>query len=97
MNKSEFIKHMSAQHNIPRVKAQEVIDIFVSSVIKTLAEDKVITLTGFGSFSVSKVPARTGCNPRSGEEIKIPAYNQPKFRAGQKLKDACNKNDKRSL
>ena len=38
-----------------------------------------------------KVEARTGRNPRTGEALQIAAYNQPKFKAGQKLKDACNK------
>jgi DNA-binding protein HU-beta len=34
--------------------------------------------------------AGTGRNPRTGEEIKIPASRQPKFRAGKQLKDAVN-------
>ncbi len=49
-----------------------------------------ISLIGFGSFSVSKVAARAGRNPRTGEALEIAAYNQPKFKAGQKLKDAVN-------
>ncbi|MBN8523248.1 MAG: HU family DNA-binding protein [Rickettsiales bacterium] len=52
--------------------------------------NKEISLIGFGNFSVSKIEARTGRNPRTGEELKIAAYNQPKFKAGQKLKAAVN-------
>jgi DNA-binding protein HU-beta len=40
--------------------------------------------------SVSKVEAKTGRNPRTGEALEIAAYNQPKFKVGQRLKDACN-------
>jgi DNA-binding protein HU-beta len=54
-------------------------------------KQKGITLVGFGSFSVSKVAARSGRNPRTGAAIQIAEYNQPKFKVGQKLKDACNK------
>ena len=50
----------------------------------------LISLIGFGNFSVSKVAARAGRNPRTGETIQIKAYNQPKFKTGQKLKDAVN-------
>lgn len=91
MTKQEFITYISKQHGCTKVKAEEVIDIFVSSVINALGEGKEISLVGFGNFSVSKVSARAGRNPRSGEEMQIPAYNQPRFKAGQKLKDACNK------
>ena len=34
--------------------------------------------------------ARTGRNPRTGEEIKIAASKVPKFKPGKALKDALN-------
>ena len=46
--------------------------------------------TGGGTFAVAKRKASTGRNPRTGEEMKIPASNQPKFKAGKALKDAVN-------
>jgi len=90
MNKSEFINHIAAQYQCTKVDAERAIDMFTSSVIDAIGQGKEISLTGFGSFSISKIPARTGRNPRTGEELKIAAYNQPKFKAGQKLKDAVN-------
>jgi len=91
MNKQEFIDHIANQHECTKKEAEKAIDIFTSSVIDALAEGKEISLIGFGNFSVSKVEARSGRNPRTGEALKIAAYNQPKFKVGQKLKDACNK------
>jgi nucleoid DNA-binding protein len=91
MNKQEFVKHIAEQHKCTQVEAEKAIDIFTSSVIDAMAEGKEISLVGFGSFSVSKVEAREGRNPRTGEALKIAAYNQPKFKVGQKLKDAVNK------
>ena len=52
--------------------------------------DYKISLIGFGNFSVSKVAARDGRNPQAGATIKIPAYNQVRFKVGQKMKDAVN-------
>jgi len=52
---------------------------------------KEISFLNFGNFSISKVAARSGRNPRTGAALKIAAYNQPKFKVGSKLKKACNK------
>jgi DNA-binding protein HU-beta len=48
------------------------------------------TLTGFGTFSISKRAARMGRNPQTGEAIKIKASKVPKFKAGAGLKGAVN-------
>ena len=91
MNKSEFITHIADQHKCTKIEAEKVIDTFTSSVIDAIGQGKEISLLGFGNFSVSKVAARTGRNPITGEELQIAAYNQPKFKVGSKLKEACNK------
>ncbi len=56
-----------------------------------MAEGKEISLVGFGNFGINKIVARRGRNPRTGLALDIPAYNQPRFKVGKKLKDACNK------
>lgn len=91
MNKAQFIAFIATKHKCSKAEAERVIDTFASSVISALGKGESISLVGFGSFSVSKVAARAGRNPRTGKPIKIEAYNQPKFKVGQKLKDACNK------
>ena len=90
MNKADFVKHVAQQHQCTKTEAEKTIDIFTSSVIDAISKSNEISLIGFGNFSISKVAARTGRNPRSGKAIEIPARNQPKFKVGQKLKDAVN-------
>ena len=46
---------------------------------------------GFGSFEVKKRAARIGRNPKTKEEIEIPATRVPVFKAGKVLKDAVSK------
>ena len=58
--------------------------------IRDRGKGNEILLIGFGNFSISKVATRAGRNPRTGDTIQIAAYNQPKFKIGKKLKDACN-------
>lgn len=90
MNKADFVNHIAQQHKCTKTEAEKTIDIFTSSVIDAISKGNEISLIGFGNFSISKVAARTGRNPRSGKAIEIPARNQPKFKVGQKLKDAVN-------
>ena len=47
-----------------------------------------VSLVGFGSFLVRSRKARTGRNPKTGEEIKIKARKVPAFSAGAELKNA---------
>ena len=90
MNKAEFITHIADQYQCSKIEAEKVIDMFTSLVIDAMGQGKEIFLIGFGNFSIGKIPARTGRNPRTGAALKIAAYNQPKFKVDQKLKDAVN-------
>ena len=91
MNKGDFITYISKKHSISKADAEKVIDMFTSSAMSALSDGNEISLIGFGNFSVSKVAERDGRNPQTGATIKIPAYNQVKFKVGQKMKDAVNK------
>ena len=91
MNKQQFISYIADKYECTKVEAEKTIDMFVSSGIDAIGQGNEISLVGFGNFFVSKVAARSGRNPRTGAALKIAAYNQPKFKVGQKLKDACNK------
>lgn len=59
-----------------------------------MEEDSEISLVGFGRFYKTQMKARIGRNPKTGESMKIAAYVQPRFTAGIKLKEACNKKEK---
>lgn len=90
MNKGEFITHIAEMHKCTKTEAEKVINIFTSSSIDAIGAGNEVSLIGFGNFSVSKVAPRAGRNPRPCEVLEIAAYNQPKFKVGQKLKSAVN-------
>ena len=91
MNKGDFIKFISENNNCTQGMAEKVINMFTSSVIDAISKGNEISLIGFGSFFVNKIEARNVRNPRTGDALKIAAYNQPKLKVRQKLKVACNK------
>ena len=55
-----------------------------------MALEKKITLVGFGTFQAKERAARKGRNPKTGEEIDIPAVKAPTFSASKTLKNLIN-------
>ncbi|MBO7650510.1 MAG: HU family DNA-binding protein [Lachnospiraceae bacterium] len=91
MNKSELVAAIAAKAGVTKDAAKKMVDAFQGAVVEELAAGKKVALVGFGTFEVSKRPARSGRNPLTGKKIKIAASNQPKFKAGKALKAAVNK------
>ena len=90
MNKAELIDLIADSADISKSAATKALDAIVEGVTTTLKNDDTVTIVGFGTFSVSPRPERTGRNPQTGEAITIRASNSPKFKAGKALKDALN-------
>ena len=88
MNKAELISAIATDAGVSKSVASKVLDSMINNVTESLKKGKKVTLVGFGTFSVTKRKARTGRNPQTGKEIKIPARKVAKFRAGAKLAEA---------
>jgi DNA-binding protein HU-beta len=88
MTKPDLIEALVKKLAVSKTQANEAIDIILDEITKALSKGDQVTLTGFGSFKVSKRAARTGRNPKTGEALSIPAMSVPKFKAGKGLKDA---------
>lgn len=90
MTKSELVSAMSEKTGASKKDAAASIDAFVEIISDVLKHGDKLQLVGFGTFEVSERAARTGRNPQTGEDIKIPAAKIPKFKAGTALKNAVN-------
>jgi len=88
MTKGELIASVGKEAKLSKASAERAINAFTNAVMKALKKGDKLALTGFGTFSVAKRRARTGRNPQTGKEIKIPATRVAKFKAGNLLKSA---------
>ena len=88
MNKAQLIDAIAAQAGLTKAGAKKALNATVGAITGALKKGDRVALVGFGSFSVSKRSARTGRNPQTGKEIKIPAKNVVKFKAGAELAKA---------
>ncbi len=91
MNKAELIEAMASGSKLTKADAGRALDAFLDATTKALKKGDKLTLVGFGTFSVTKRPARTGRNPKTGKAIKIAAKKVAKFKAGAALAKVVNK------
>ena len=87
MNKGDLVNEVAKVVD-SKQKAQDAVDCVLSTITQALKGKDSVTITGFGTFKVSKREARKGRNPQTGEEINIEGKYVPKFVPGKALKDA---------
>ena len=90
MNKNDLVSKVSEDTGLSKSDSARAVDSVIETVTSELKSGGDVRLVGFGTFLVTKRKATTGRNPQTGAEIKIPAANVPKFRAGKSLKESLN-------
>lgn len=91
MNKAELIAAVAEKTGLSKKDTEAVVTASLEVITESLARDEKVQLVGFGSFETKARAARIGRNPRTKEEIKIPASKLPVFKAGKALKDTVSK------
>ncbi len=90
MNKSDLIDAIAADAGISKTAAKAALESVTNNVTSTLKKGGKVSLIGWGTWSVSKRPAREGRNPQTGATIQIAEKNIVKFKPGAGLSDAVN-------
>ena len=90
MNRTDLIEHIASQADISKAAAARALDALVDGIQVGLKQGGSVTVTGFGTFSVTRRKARVWRNPRTGAEARIKAAKVPRFRPGKGLKDYLN-------
>ena len=87
MTKADVIARVASQTGLSKVDVREVVEGFLESVKLTLKKEEPLEIRGFGTFRVVNRAPRTARNPRTGEEVKIPARKQPVFKPSKEIKN----------
>lgn len=87
MNRSELILKFSEFANIPKKKAETIVDTVFGEMKNALDSGDRIELRGFGSFVNKEYGSYTGRNPKTGESITVPPKRLPFFKVGKELKE----------
>ena len=91
MNKTELVAAVAEQTGASKKDSEKAVSAVFDAITNALVAGDKVALVGFGAFEVKERPARTGRNPRTKQEITIPASRAASFKAGKALKDAVNK------
>ena len=94
MIRSELLNALAKDN--PGLKAEEVeqvVDIFFDEIGQRLAEGGRVELRGFGAFSTREREARSGRNPRTGEQVQVAAKRVPYFRPGKEMRRVLNEDE----
>ena len=95
MNKNELVAAVAKETRLTKKDVGEVVDSTLGVIAKALSKGDGVSFLGFGAFDVRERPARKGRNPRTGQEMQIPARSVPVFRPSSRLKEAVGAKKKK--
>ena len=90
MTKTELVAKLAEVTGIKKKQADHVLSMLVETINASLLKSERIALPGLGSFTCITRKARTGRNPRTGKEIKIPEKKAVKFSAAAAIGRGLN-------
>lgn len=85
MIKLDIVNQVADKTGVPKQKAEQVVDSLFNAMKEALARGKRIELRGFGVFVVKPRKRGVGRNPRTGQEVPIPAGKTIRFKPGKEL------------
>ena len=92
MSRVAFIENIARKGNMTKAEAKRTVDLVLGEVEAGLKKSKKegrYTIGNFGTFTITRRPARKGRNPQTGEAIRIKASKVLKFRPAAALKRAA--------
>jgi integration host factor subunit beta len=87
MTKADLVELVADSADVPRKQADEVVKVVLESIIAALHRDEKVELRGFGSFRIRQRGERVGRNPKTGEQVHVPAKRIPYFKPGKHLRE----------
>ncbi len=91
MNKAELIAAVAEKTGLTKKDSEQAVNAAFDIIVDTLVSGEKVQMVGFGVFDVKERGVRKGRNPKTKEEIEIPATRVPFFKAGKAMKDAVAK------
>lgn len=88
MTKADLVAILAKHSGGSKAAAEKAINTFICSIFESLRRGRRVTISGFGTFVITRRAARNGRDPRTGKEITIPPARVPRFRPSRSLKTA---------
>ncbi|MBT4483386.1 MAG: integration host factor subunit beta [Candidatus Latescibacteria bacterium] len=93
MTKADVIARIASQTGLTKTDVREVVEGFFDAVKSSFKENDPLEIRGFGTFHVVSRAPRKARNPRTGEEVPIPARKRPVFKPSREMIKAISGTD----
>lgn len=91
MIKSELVQIIAERNpHLYQRDVENIVNAILEEIEGALQRGDRVELRGFGAFSVKSRPARTGRNPRTGEQVDVAAKHVPFFKTGKEMRERLN-------
>lgn len=90
MTKADLVEEVAAVSELSKKHSELVVNTFFGSIVDSLSRGDKVELRGFGTFKLRRRKARMGRNPRTGEQVHVPAKVVPFFKPGKELRELVN-------
>ena len=87
MTKAELVARIAEQAGVSKKQADRCLKAFIEALVDALQKGEKVAIPGFGIFQVKERAARKGRNPKTGEEITIPARKVVHFKPAKQLRE----------
>ncbi len=91
MNKAELVTAIANKTKMNKSQIENYLDATILIIQKTVSNGEEVKIVGFGAFCKTNRKARTARNPKTGQTIKVPNTNVPRFKPGKDFKDLVKK------
>lgn len=85
--KKDLIERIASKTGVKRHDVKSVVQGFLDEVIAELGRGHRLEFRDFGVFEVRDRAARTAQNPKTLEQVRVPARRSVRFKVGRLMRD----------
>lgn len=96
MTKKDIVKSIAEQLDLPQLRTRQLVQRTFDAIIETLVRDGRVELRNFGIFVIKEREQRTARNPRTGEQVVVPAKSVVTFKPGKEMEARVRQLDRQA-
>jgi integration host factor subunit beta len=85
LTKKEMVRQIAAELDVDQVLTKKIVQRTLDTILEGLARSGRVELRNFGVFEVKKRAARKARNPKTNEEVLVPARKVILFQPGKNV------------
>lgn len=79
MTKHDLIKEVADTAGIKKGQAEKIVNIVFNAIKRSLSKEESVSIVGFGTFSIVKIPSGKGWVPSLRKKTIIPEKQKMRF------------------